>query len=89
MPGESHGQSSLVGYSPWGLKVSDITERLYLYLTLSPARETKVNIPGEAEKRCMEKEKAHTTLFRLATELKTAFPSFRVVSKFPLLGLIF
>ena len=26
LPGESHGQRSLVGYSPWGLKRSDITE---------------------------------------------------------------
>ena len=28
MPGESHGQRSLVGYSPWGFKESDMTERL-------------------------------------------------------------
>ena len=27
-PGESHGQRSLVGYSPWGLKELDMTERL-------------------------------------------------------------
>ena len=26
LPGESHGQKSLVGYSPWGLKGSDTTE---------------------------------------------------------------
>ena len=25
-PGESHGQRSLVGYSPWGHKESDMTE---------------------------------------------------------------
>ena len=25
-PGESHGQRSLVGYSPWGRKDSDTTE---------------------------------------------------------------
>ena len=25
-PGESHGQRSLVGYSPWGCKESDMTE---------------------------------------------------------------
>ena len=30
-PGESHGQRSLVGYSPWGCKESDRTERLTLY----------------------------------------------------------
>ena len=27
LPGESHGQRSLVGYSPWGYKVSDTTEQ--------------------------------------------------------------
>ena len=27
LPGESHGQRSLVGYSPWGHKESDMTER--------------------------------------------------------------
>ena len=26
LPGEPHGQRSLVGYSPWGCKVSDMTE---------------------------------------------------------------
>ena len=26
LPGESHGQRSLVGYSPWGRKESDRTE---------------------------------------------------------------
>ena len=28
LPGESHGQRSLQGYSPWGHKVFDVTERL-------------------------------------------------------------
>ena len=28
LPGESHGQKSLVGYSPWGRKESDMTEQL-------------------------------------------------------------
>ena len=28
MPGESHGQRSLAGYSPWSCKESDTTERL-------------------------------------------------------------
>ena len=28
LPGESHGQRSLVGYSPWGRKELDMTERL-------------------------------------------------------------
>ena len=29
LPGKSHGQRSLVGYSPWGRKESDMTERLH------------------------------------------------------------
>ena len=28
LPGKFHGQRSLVGYSPWGCKESDMTERL-------------------------------------------------------------
>ena len=34
LPGESHGQRSLVGYSPWGGKESDTTEQLTLLLSL-------------------------------------------------------
>ena len=37
LPRESHGQRSLAGYSPWGRKKSDTTERLILYLTLNSA----------------------------------------------------
>ena len=29
LPGKSHGQRSLVGYSPWGGKESDMTEQLH------------------------------------------------------------
>ena len=37
LPGESHGRRSLVGYSPWGHKESDMTERLHsLTHTLNP-----------------------------------------------------
>ena len=28
LPGESHGERSLAGYSPWGLKELDTTEQL-------------------------------------------------------------
>ena len=30
LPGESHGQRSMVGYSPWGHKELDTTEQLTL-----------------------------------------------------------
>ena len=33
MLGKSHGQRSLVGYSPWGHKESDTTERLHFNIT--------------------------------------------------------
>ena len=32
LPGESHGGKSLVGYSPWGRKESDTTERLHFHI---------------------------------------------------------
>ena len=32
LPGKSHGQRSLVGYSPWGRKELDMTERLHVSL---------------------------------------------------------
>ena len=41
LPGESHGQRSLEGYSPWGCKESDTTEQIstrvhtYIYTVLS------------------------------------------------------
>ena len=30
LPGESHGQKSLAGYSPWGHRESDMTEQLIM-----------------------------------------------------------
>ena len=35
LPGKSHGQRSLVGYSPWGRKESDMTERLHFTFKLT------------------------------------------------------
>ena len=32
LSGKSHGERSLVGYSPWGLKELEMTERLMLSL---------------------------------------------------------
>ena len=36
LPGEFHGLRNLEGYSPWGRKESDMTERLTLSLSLLP-----------------------------------------------------
>ena len=35
LPGKSHGQRSLVGFSPWGREESDMTEWLHFYFSLS------------------------------------------------------
>ena len=35
LPGKSHGQRSLVGFSPWGRKELDTTERLHFHFSLS------------------------------------------------------
>ena len=35
LPGKSHGQRSLVGWSPWGCSESDTTERLHFHFSLS------------------------------------------------------
>ena len=34
LPGKSHGQRSLIGYSPWGHKESDTTEQLHFHFSL-------------------------------------------------------
>ena len=45
LPGKSHGQRSLVGYSPWGRKESDTTERLYFTFPCDSAgKESTCNV---------------------------------------------
>ena len=48
LPGESYGQRSLVGYSPWGSKESDMTEQV----TLSRAEVSK-RIVGKVRRATM------------------------------------
>ena len=43
LPGESHGQRSLVGCSPWGGEESDTTERLHFHFPLSCIEEGNGN----------------------------------------------
>ena len=41
LPGEFHGQRSLEGYSPWGRKESDRTERLaHIYIPIQTLKNT-------------------------------------------------
>ena len=43
LPGKSHGQRSLVGYSPWGREELDSTERLHFHFSLSCTGEENGN----------------------------------------------
>ena len=43
LPGKSHGRRSLVGYSPWGRKELDTTERLHFHFSLSCTEEGNGN----------------------------------------------
>ena len=43
LPGESHGQRSLAGYSPWGHKESDTTEQLTLGLQDLPEKKAQTS----------------------------------------------
>ena len=51
LPGESHGQRSLAGYSPWGCKESETTEGVTLFLS-----ERTVFAPSGREQRKGEKQ---------------------------------
>ena len=51
-PGKSHGQRSLAGYSPWGHRESDTTERLTLHFALSiDSRERHLYLQQDIENR--------------------------------------
>ena len=61
LPGKSHGQRSLVDYSPWDRKESDTTERLHFTLLLGKFKSSlstdKNNSTKKSvsEKNCIEK----------------------------------
>ena len=45
-----HGQRKLAGYSPWGLKESDTTERLHFHFTFNMLLEIRGEITPERMK---------------------------------------
>ena len=54
LPGKSHGQRILIGYSPWGLKESDTTERLhfhfhFIYIVTSLVAQMVKHLPAKWE----------------------------------------
>ena len=46
LPGESHGQRGLAGYSPWGCTESDTLERLSMHSGLTALRSFQMNSRG-------------------------------------------
>ena len=46
LPGKSHGQRSLVGYSPWGCKELDSTERLHFPVLLAGKLQGQRSLEG-------------------------------------------
>ena len=48
LPGKSHGQRSLVGYSLWSREESDMTERLHFHFTFTQARDEVRDNPSVA-----------------------------------------
>ena len=50
--GESHGQSSLAGYSPWGCKESDTTEQLHFISAFVKHGRTRTGEKPNACKEC-------------------------------------
>ena len=51
LPGKSHGRMSLLGYSPWGLEKSDMTEWLHFHFSLSCIEEGNGN---PLQRSCLE-----------------------------------
>ena len=48
LAGKSHGQRSLVGYSPWGRKESDTTERLHFHFQ-TDIQKGEMNAQGQGQ----------------------------------------
>ena len=61
LPGKSWGQRSLVGYSPWGLKELDMTERLSTHTESKKKKKSKTN------------EIFHYPITRMLTQNKSLF----------------
>jgi len=59
LPGKSHGQRSLVGYSPWGHKESEATEHVHTQGTKIPQaaqhiQNKQTENQNKPKKRCKE-----------------------------------
>ena len=65
LPGESHGQRSLAGYSPWGHKESDMTDQLSTAkYTMNDTRHTCKSLWKLREKFFLQSKKKFYALVR-------------------------
>ena len=82
LPGKSHGQRSPVGYSPWGCKESDMTERLHFHLFMARGQGSfKVNSFGRKTSGGKRK-KNHYLQFTETKKNTATFPSIPLEAKF-------
>ena len=77
--GESHGGRSLVGYSPWGHKESDTTERLHFHFQYC-AKQGLINHHSNIEH--MSSHHSHT----LSSSLQSHLPTSLFFSLFPFIS---
>ena len=67
LPGKFHGQRSLIGYSPWGCKESDMTERLHFFFFEKDLLRIHIIIYGlpwwlnGKESSCNARDRGHTS----------------------------
>ena len=66
LPGESHGQRTLAGYSPWGHKESDTTEVTQHAHTTLLGQMVSTVLPEFSTKSCTATSGTHRGFFRLS-----------------------
>ena len=64
LPGKSHGRWNLVGYSPWGRKESDTTERLHFHFQATGYKtQTKWRRQAKGQRDCLSQSPTHPGFF--------------------------
>ena len=63
LPGESHGQRSLAGYSPWGRKESHMTEHTHTYVLNVGLEEMVLKLRIKKEGKGMEMIHAQVSVY--------------------------
>ena len=72
LPGESHGQGSLVDYSPWGCRESDTTDRLTLSLHLGFRCPSWQRLESAINRAPWKSHSSATPVFQVLTPLLVA-----------------